>query len=170
LEKFGKLPSRFSPRLIANHDVHLEQLKASKIFISPRPAEGVGLSFLESISAGRVFISHRYPTMTEYASRSPYPLYFGRGIQPIKPGLDFDKIGEMFHEIGRQGRKNYEEKIENLRGFIERPARPRKRIRIKRALEKIQLSAAIYQGDSRVGGFLPSLDTFIKVSLHFGEK
>lgn len=44
----------------------LEAMEASAFYIAPRPAEGIGMSFLEAMALGRCVIAPDMPTMNEY--------------------------------------------------------------------------------------------------------
>lgn len=62
---------------ISDRDAYLEQLKLVNIYVAPRPAEGVGMTFLEALASGCAVFAADAPTMNEYISHKANGYLFG---------------------------------------------------------------------------------------------
>lgn len=56
----------------------LQTLCAYRFFVAPRPAEGIGMSFLDAMACGLIVIAADYPTMNEYIFDGKNGILFDR--------------------------------------------------------------------------------------------
>jgi glycosyltransferase involved in cell wall biosynthesis len=80
-----------------------EEMKKSAIYIAPREYEGIGMSFLEAMSKGKVVIACDNPTMNEYIQdgktgylfklKKPEPIDLGKVKEVQKNTNDYMKAG-----------------------------------------------------------------------------
>ncbi len=99
-----------------------EKIMCSKqIYIAPRMKEGIGLSFLEAMAAGRVVVAPNFPTMNEYIihTENGY-LYDPYAPVPIE-FRNLDRIAENAVNTIIEGRRSWEVEKEKIFEFVESP-------------------------------------------------
>ena len=86
-----------------------EYLKQANIFIAPRLAEGVGLSFLEALAKGCAVFAYNAPTMNEYISHKENGYLFDEYHPAISNSIRMKvekKLNRVASLFGRTGFKN----------------------------------------------------------------
>jgi len=73
---------------------YLEATRSANVFIAPRAAEGVGLSFLEAMSRGSAVLAYNAPTMNEYIEDAINGILFSS--EPVtEPPRVVNKLARM---------------------------------------------------------------------------
>jgi len=104
-----------------DHSEYLAELSKASVFFASRPAEGIGMSFLEAMAMGLCVVAPRGPTMSEYIEDGVTGLLYD--IDDPRP-LDLSKveeIGAAARESCRSGRARWLGSMDALRAFIEEP-------------------------------------------------
>jgi hypothetical protein len=89
------------------------------IYLAPRKAEGIGLSFLEAMTRGALVVAYDAPTMNEYLVHGKTGWLFGPGnVQTLRPG-DVETMRRASYEAVVSGRKLWDEKENEFLDFID---------------------------------------------------
>ena len=92
-------------------------------FSLPRPAEGIGHSFIEAMALGHCVVAADRPTMNEYIRDGVNGLLY----DPDRPrSLDFSRsreLGLAARASSAAGRKAWLDALPDIRRFLEEPAR-----------------------------------------------
>lgn len=98
-------------------------LGRANVYFAPRPAEGIGLSFIEAMAMGQCVVAPDRPTMNEYIRGGVSGLLY----DPDDPRpLDFSharELGLAAKESCETGRKAWIDAAPDIRRFFEEPAR-----------------------------------------------
>lgn len=98
-------------------------LERSNVFFAPRPAEGIGHSFIEAMALGHCVVAADRPTMNEYIRDGVNGLLY----DPDRPrSLDFSRsreLGLAARASSAAGRKAWLDALPDIRRFLEEPAR-----------------------------------------------
>lgn len=99
----------------------LAEIEDCGIYISPRPYEGIGMSFLEAMAMGRCVIAPDYPTMNEYI-RHGYNglLYDFQNVHSLKP-VDIQRIQRNAYASIKQGFSEWEKDKHKILDWLEAP-------------------------------------------------
>ena len=91
------------------------------IYVAPRTAEGIGLSFLEAMAKGMVVVSPDRPTMNEYYTHLDTGFLFDpKSPQPL-PFENLPEMGTRSLEKLKQGHDRWNDQTKQLAGFILKP-------------------------------------------------
>lgn len=112
-------------------------INACGIYIAPRLAEGIGISYLEAMSLGKLIIAHDAPAMNEYIHN---------GINGIL--ADFTEPSEIIienieqmqsnaYEYCKKGREQWLKNRKEIINFIEQNPSTHKRYIMKKRLKKL---------------------------------
>lgn len=105
-------------------DEMLAEIEKCGIYISPRPYEGIGMSFLEAMAMGRCVIAPDYPTMNEYI-RHGYNglLYDFQNVMPLKvlTPNDILKIQRNAYTFMKLGFQTWDKEKYKIFDWIEEP-------------------------------------------------
>lgn len=82
-------------------------LSLCNVFIAPRKAEGIGLSFLEAMARGMAVIAPDNPTMNEYIKQGETGYLYDLHKPQALDLIDFKKVGEKARASVWQGRKKW---------------------------------------------------------------
>jgi len=97
-----------------------QKIQECDIYIAPREYEGIGMSFLEAMSMGKVVIAINNPTMNEYITNNQTGYLFDK--DNLKP-INFSKISEIrknTYNYVKNGYKNWEKEKNKIIKFIEK--------------------------------------------------
>lgn len=96
-----------------------EYLQKAALYIAPRKYEGIGMSFLEAMAAGRCVIAPDYPTMNEYIINGETG-YLYNLKSPKKISLtDIRKIQKNTIEYIKDGYKHWEQEKYKILDYIQ---------------------------------------------------
>jgi hypothetical protein len=110
----------------SSKDQYFASLATCELFIAPRGAEGIGLSFLEAMANGLVVVAVNYPTMNEYIMNGVTGfLYDLDNPQPIEL-FDLAKIREHTIEYMNDGYRRWTMERLNILDEISKQAGQRK--------------------------------------------
>ena len=85
----------------------IDLVSKSQVFISPRPWEGIGLSFLEAMALGCCVLAFNNPTMNEYIKSGKTGILIKNRTAPFDLS-DAKEIGIRARDIARQGSLNFQ--------------------------------------------------------------
>lgn len=106
---------------------YLKLLASCNVFICPRRAEGIGMSFIEAMAMGLVLVALDHPTMNEYIVDQQNGLFFTDQFEPLT-FHNLAEIGQRVHELNKSNITQWEHQTQNLIRFIQTPPRqPRPR-------------------------------------------
>lgn len=111
---------------------YMEMLKTSNLFLAPRGAEGIGLSFLEAMSYNIPILAPDAPTMNEYITHGINGYLYD--INDPK-SIDFSTIATVRNNLRKgmeQGKIEWEASKKPILSFIKK--RNRKRFNLYRSL------------------------------------
>jgi glycosyltransferase involved in cell wall biosynthesis len=149
---------------VKNRSEHLDLVKSSLIFAAPRLSEGIGHSFLESMSFGRTVIARRYPTMSEYLTEGFNGTFFRNQGKPLKPGIDWLRLSKNSYSSVVKGYEEFEASSEITRSFIEKSALSRPKPKPTREVQRLlDLSISIMRKSAFPGGYPITLQNWIRV-------
>ena len=94
---------------------YLDLLSQSDIYIAPRYAEGIGLSFLEAMAHGCCIIAHDMPTHNEYINN----WINGILVDYTDPSMVIAASNEAIREVGRVALKHADLHAENWNDFYQ---------------------------------------------------
>jgi FkbM family methyltransferase len=93
-------------------------LRTKQIYVAPRIAEGIGLSFLEAMSMGKVVVGADSPTMNEYI-RNGKTGYLFKVEKPRRLSLaNLDRVQRNTHSYMAAGRVVWEKRRRDLMRFL----------------------------------------------------
>lgn len=96
-----------------------EYIQKSALYIAPRKYEGIGMSFLEAMAAGRCVIAPNYPTMNEYIINGETGYLYDLK-KPKKINLNnIRKIQKNTLEYIKRGHNNWEQDKYKILEYIE---------------------------------------------------
>lgn len=96
-------------------------MEGKSIYIAPRLYEGIGFSFLEAMSMGKVVIAVDHAMMNEYIVHEKNGFLFSTdNIEPIRI-KEINKLQENAYNTIIEGRKKWEASINDIIGFIGEP-------------------------------------------------
>ncbi len=94
-------------------------IQKSALYFAPRRYEGIGMSFLEAMAAGRCVIAPDYPTMNEYITHGVNGyLYNLKNPKHIEIS-DIRKIQKNAAEYIKKGYENWQKEKNNIIEYIE---------------------------------------------------
>ena len=97
---------------------YLDLLSRMRYYLAPRITEGIGMSFLEAMSAGCTVIAADKPTMSEYIEQGKTGLLF----DPFNPAMiDLEAYGDLTSNVldsMSEGRRAWVEKENEIVDFI----------------------------------------------------
>lgn len=92
------------------------------IYVAPRTAEGIGLSFLEAMAKGMVVVSPDRPTMNEYYMHLDTGYLFDpKNPQPL-PIENLPQIAKNSLEKLKAGHDRWNEQTKHIADFVRKPA------------------------------------------------
>lgn len=121
-------PERTDPKIehtlwFADQAEYRACLERANVYFAPRPAEGIGLSFIEAMELGHCVVAPDRPTMNEYIRNGVNGLLY----DPEDPRpLDFSRARELglaARESCVAGRKAWLDSLPDIKRFLEEPAR-----------------------------------------------
>lgn len=89
------------------------------IYIAPRHKEGIGMSFLEAMAAGRCVIAPDNPTMNEYITHGKTGFLFDLNNPQIIDLKNIRQIQKNTYEYIQKGYSNWENKKSNILKWVE---------------------------------------------------
>lgn len=109
----------FSSWLRKRKEMH-KILQDCDIYLAPREFEGIGLSFLEAMSMGKVVVAANNPTMNEYITNNETGYLFDpKNPKPID-FLEIEKIGKNAYEYIKKGNILWEKDKYRIIEFIKK--------------------------------------------------
>jgi glycosyltransferase involved in cell wall biosynthesis len=117
---------------------YLEMLKSSNLFIAPRAAEGIGLSFLEAMAFNVPILAPDAPTMNEYVAHGETGYLYDINDPRF---IDFSNIDRVRNALKRdmvKGKTEWDASKESILAFIKK--NNGKKFNIYRALFNIVFS------------------------------
>lgn len=98
---------------------YVDAVTNKSFFIAPRPTEGIGFSFLEAMSIGKIVVGVDRPTMNEYIIHGVNGLLFSlENPQPLHVE-NLERLMKAAHESIVQGRLRWESDRQKILDFIE---------------------------------------------------
>jgi len=136
IEAFARRPTSFEilkyhieqTSWFENYADYLNLLSRMKYYVAPRITEGIGMSFLEAMSAGCIVIAADKPSMSEYIEHGKTGVLF----DPVNPTMiDFEAMGDLSSSVldsVSEGRRAWIEKEAEILDFIasDSPHRPKR--------------------------------------------
>jgi hypothetical protein len=164
IDSLGSLPGSVTLKQISNRQSHLEEIQKSSIFIAPRMSEGIGHSFLESLSFGRPVVAYNFPTMSEYILKGINGMLISKRTHSIDQNLNWHEMGRNAHASVVVGRKLYLQSIPGLEKFILSGFKKSKPKSIVKVLDLLKLSIKIYREEKIINGVinLSHFSTFLR--------
>ncbi|MCC7230084.1 MAG: glycosyltransferase [Fimbriimonadaceae bacterium] len=99
-------------------DEYLELVGKCNIYVAPRSAEGIGLSFLEAMAKGMIVAAPDRPTMNEYIRHGQNGWLFNvRRAQPIKP-CDLSAMSQATCKAVVEGADRWQSQATEIASFI----------------------------------------------------
>lgn len=92
------------------------------VYVAPRTAEGIGLSFLEAMAKGMVVVAPDRPTMNEYVTDKKTGFLFDAKRPMPLPWSDLGSIANQSLESVKQGHARWVEESKQIADFILAPA------------------------------------------------
>jgi glycosyltransferase involved in cell wall biosynthesis len=142
---------------------HLKEVMNSSIFVSPRPSEGIGHSFLEALSVGRSVIGRNYPTMSEYIIHGYNGAFFKKNARPLETGINWKQLGKNAYFSTEQGRASYLESLKNLKVFITNVTGCNRKFKVSEVHRLLDLSSSIMRGQYFPVGNTRTLQNWIRM-------
>lgn len=125
-----------------------EYLQKSALYFAPRKYEGIGMSFLEAMAAGRCVIAPDYPTMNEYITNGSTG-YLYNFKKPKKIDLNnIRKIQKNTIEYIKQGYTTWEQEKYKILDYIQTSPNIN--------IEKINEHIYIKNEKIKILGFIPA--------------
>ncbi len=103
-------------------DVYQALVGTCNVYVAPRTAEGIGLSFLEAMAKGMIVVAPDRPTMSEYVIHGETGFLFNAKRPTPLPWPDLDAIGSRSLESVRQGHVRWKGDSQRVADFILAPA------------------------------------------------
>ncbi len=105
----------------SSKDEYQKNMSSKQIYIAPRMREGIGLSFLEAMAAGRVVVAPNLPTMNEYITHMENG-YLYDPYTPAPIGFkNLNRIAENALSTIIEGQRSWEIEKGKIFEFIESP-------------------------------------------------
>jgi glycosyltransferase involved in cell wall biosynthesis len=104
-----------------SRDEYEKIMHSKQVYIAPRIKEGIGLSFLEAMAAGRVVVAPNLPTMNEYIIHSENGYLYDPYAPTSIKFSDLDRIAKNAIDTVIEGHKSWEIEKEKIFEFIESP-------------------------------------------------
>lgn len=118
-EDVAKYSITYSDWTPTREEMHDKYISPAGIYIAPRVYEGIGLSFLEAMTYGKIVIAPNNPTMNEYITDGYNGfLYDLNNINPIKFKDNLTDIQKNVYEFMETGYQNWEESKYKIIDFI----------------------------------------------------
>ena len=157
IEKYSINITKWFP----HRDGYFRAVKESDVFFAPRTVEGIGMSFLEAMAAGKCVAAPDNPTMNEYIDHGRTGLLYN----PKRPGpLDFSHVTDISVNARRfveDGREKWLRVRDDLLDFVREPAaneRLKKQLKLKPAVRRYFLfRRLIYNLKGLIKKSLPGL-------------
>jgi glycosyltransferase involved in cell wall biosynthesis len=147
---------------------HLNSLRECCVFVAPRASEGIGHSFLESMSLGRAVIARKYPTMSEYIEGGLNGFFFRENAKPLPVGIDWRALSKNAHDSVVTGHEQYLLKIHALSDYIENSALDKSKSQSVSSIHKfLDLSSAIMRKQKFPEGSFFTLQNWIRMVNRF---
>jgi glycosyltransferase involved in cell wall biosynthesis len=153
---------------IVSKSEHINQILDSSIFVAPRPSEGIGHSFLEAMSFGRVVLAKNFPTMSDYIISGKTGVFFPKRLKPLPSGLDWESMGRAALVEVEQGHLKYLDNKPLLMQLLTKVEPSPVKFKIREVHRLIDLSCAIMRGGYFPSGKFRTLQNFsnAKAALH----
>lgn len=104
-----------------------ETLARALIFVAPRFAEGIGLSFLEAMANGCVVVARDFPTMNEYIEHGKTGILTSDWTKPALDAVDFAHLGRSARRAVAKGARKYKRASRRFyKGILQGSARLRR--------------------------------------------
>ena len=142
---------------------HINQISDSTIFVAPRPSEGIGHSFLEAMSIGRVVLAKNFPTMSDYIISGKTGVFFPKSFKPLPSGLEWETMGRTALNEVEQGHLKFLDNKPLLIQFLIKVEPSPVKFKIREIHRLIDLSCAIMRGDYFPSGKFRTLQNFSNV-------
>lgn len=85
----------------------LDVIRQKQIYIAPRPVEGIGMSFLEAMSMGKVVVANNEKTMNEYITHGKTGYLFNPAFPRTINFQNLDQLQKNAYEYCQQGYKKW---------------------------------------------------------------
>jgi len=102
-------------------DEYLSKVLSRKLYFSPRPREGIGLSFLEAMALGRAVVAPNCATMNEYIQDYENGYLYNLDNPSMLDLSARNKVCDAAKESVADGRRRWEAGIRDLLDFVEAP-------------------------------------------------
>jgi tetratricopeptide (TPR) repeat protein/glycosyltransferase involved in cell wall biosynthesis len=110
----------------ADRSVYADALAASNVFVAPRLAEGIGMSFLEAMAQGKLVIAFDSSTHNEYIANWVNGVLFNDGIDAL-PRLTKHAAAELGYAAWRsvqRGRERWPDVLSRILDFVDEAPKP----------------------------------------------
>lgn len=100
-------------------------LNRSNVYFAPRPAEGIGMTFLEAMASGKCVVAHDYPTMNEYIEHGKNGfLYRFHERAPVNLS-DARRVGRAARKSVFLGYETWLESVAGISSFLNEAKMPK---------------------------------------------
>jgi Glycosyl transferases group 1 len=154
IDSLGPLPESVILKQITSRQSHLDELEKSSIFVAPRLSEGIGHSFLESLSFGRPVVAYDFPVMSEYIYKGINGMLISKKTKSIDQSTNWHEMGVNAHAAVVTGRELYLQSVPGMEKFIISGFKKRKSKSIVKVLNLLKLSIKIYKEESHINGVM----------------
>ena len=141
---------------------HLKYISTSSLYVAPRPSEGIGFSFLESLALGTPVLAYDYPTMSEYIVPGINGILLKSNVRKSVRKYEFS---EMFESTINYNSRKFNESYRSLETALDNTITNNfhKKKRNRKVIELLTLSIEFYRGQKSLPG-KNYLHNYIKIS------
>lgn len=102
-----------------------EKMCESAFFLAPRAKEGIGMSFLEAMAAGRCVVANDDSTMNEYITHGKNGILYDMNNPIPLERFDTRLLQKNARESCEKGRHHWEKQVPALVGLLDKKTKPR---------------------------------------------
>ncbi|MGA2612711.1 MAG: glycosyltransferase [Spirochaetia bacterium] len=104
-----------------NRGDYLSRVKECSIFVAPRLAEGIGMSFLEAMAMGKAVLAANFPTMCEYIKDKGNGYLFDPSQLKRVDFSDLENVMKRAYESVQSGFEKWKESRSSIMDWILTP-------------------------------------------------
>lgn len=99
-------------------DEYEKKMEEADFFVAPRRAEGIGFSFLEAMSLGKVILAYNESTMNEYLFDGENGYLFDENFKLSQPLKAPEDLSKRMYELAQKTYENWEESKHQIIPFL----------------------------------------------------